>query len=222
MLNLLLLVLSLLTACAANQSALPVPRPPFSPTLDAPITVGQPGHVGPMVLPPKSPHKRVLPETPETRKGPGIWAGDDAPGIRRHMFLVFDEPIPFALSADLDAVPAYDCAEVAQKAADNTPRLRAAIAALRQGPRLCLAIRALNTCMMLRIDTFTWVHKEALATPPLPVAVAFESESLKEAKSVLEALMVQVCEKNNPPAVDALLRDWVRAAYGDDSNKGRH
>lgn len=138
------------------------------------------------------------------------------------MFLVFDEPIPFALSEILDAVPAYDCAELAQKAADQSPRLRAAIGALQRGPRMCLAIRALNTCMMLRIDTYRWLHKEALALDPLPVEIEFEGRSLYESKVVLDALMVQVCEKNNPPSVDALLRDWVRSAYGDASSKGHH
>jgi hypothetical protein len=71
-------LLLLLVGCAGNQSAFPMPpaAPTFSPTLDAPITVGQPGYAGSPENMPRSPHKRVLPETPATRKEAGIWASD--------------------------------------------------------------------------------------------------------------------------------------------------
>jgi hypothetical protein len=52
----------------------PVRAPTFSPSEDAPHTFepGRPAPVQPGPIP-----ARVLPQTPETRKGPGIWAGDE-------------------------------------------------------------------------------------------------------------------------------------------------
>jgi hypothetical protein len=76
-------LLFLLAACASStptqyaQGVPALPRAPaFNPTLDAPITTGQPGYVGPAENLPHSPHRRVLPETPDTRKEPGLWAAE--------------------------------------------------------------------------------------------------------------------------------------------------
>jgi len=88
----LLLLILLLSACAANQSAFPV-APPFSPVLDAPVTVGQPGYVGELERAPRSPHKRVLPQTPETRKEAGIWAAN-APSQTEPVLLGVRLPVP--------------------------------------------------------------------------------------------------------------------------------
>jgi hypothetical protein len=68
----------LFLACASSTPAQyergtyrPAP-PAFSPTQDAPHTVGQPGHLHQPQEYPRSPHARVLPSSPE----PGLWAGD--------------------------------------------------------------------------------------------------------------------------------------------------
>lgn len=68
----------LLTSCASGPSefhkgATPTRAPSFNPTTDAPHTVGHPGHLRPEALP-RSPHTRVLPQTPETHAQPGLWA----------------------------------------------------------------------------------------------------------------------------------------------------
>lgn len=60
----------------AQPAARPAPAP-FNPALDAPHTIGQPGHLDPVAYS-KSPYGRVLPETPETRREPGIWAGKES------------------------------------------------------------------------------------------------------------------------------------------------
>jgi hypothetical protein len=67
-------------ACAAPETprtlrrgaTAPAPAP-VRPGVGAPV-VGQPGYVGPLEELSKSPHGRVLPETPRTRREPGIWA----------------------------------------------------------------------------------------------------------------------------------------------------
>lgn len=76
------LLLLFLAGCAGNQSAFPV-APPFNPMTDAPITIGHPGtiHPGPRIEPNPKP-TRVLPQTPETRREDGLWAG--GPVARGH------------------------------------------------------------------------------------------------------------------------------------------
>jgi hypothetical protein len=116
--NLRLLSLLSLAACASQgptQYAQGVPvaprAPAFTPTFDAPITVGQPGYVGPVENLPRSPYSRVLPETPETRKEPGIWAADKPrddgpPGWKTRPPLILDVMLP--LESDTD--PAHEAA----------------------------------------------------------------------------------------------------------------
>jgi hypothetical protein len=81
--NLICLV-SLLMACATASPTeykqgvyTPARAPTFNPVEDAPHTVGQPGYVGRPESLPRSPNKRILPQTPETRQEPGLWAGDE-------------------------------------------------------------------------------------------------------------------------------------------------
>lgn len=74
-------LLLLLSACATSPGARTTysqsaPVPEFEPAWTAPHTTGQPGYVSPEDVP-RSPHKRALPQTPETMKGPAIWAGDE-------------------------------------------------------------------------------------------------------------------------------------------------
>lgn len=79
----LLPLLLFLSACGAPshtyRQGIPVApsAPAFNPAWDAPVTTGQPGYVGPAENLPRSPHGRVLPETPDTRREPGLWAGDE-------------------------------------------------------------------------------------------------------------------------------------------------
>lgn len=56
----------------------PPPRAPtFEPNHDAPHTTGQPGHLRPMPQVEPGPRpKRLLPQTPETARQPGIWASE--------------------------------------------------------------------------------------------------------------------------------------------------
>lgn len=95
------LVLSLiLMACGAPRGGeyrqgIPVarPAPAFNPAWDAPHTTGQPGHVGPSTEAAPSPHKRVLPETPETRREAGLWAGDNTQASASPLAPVFVDGI---------------------------------------------------------------------------------------------------------------------------------
>lgn len=72
--------LLVVVACASPpreyRQGVPVaPRPStFNPIMDAPHTIGQPGHVERQREYPKSPYARVLPQTPESKKEDGLWA----------------------------------------------------------------------------------------------------------------------------------------------------
>ncbi len=73
----------LLVGCSAPNArrefrqgaGVPVEAPEFDPAFDAPITTGQPGFA--TSRPERSTHTRVLPETPQSRREAGIWAGDE-------------------------------------------------------------------------------------------------------------------------------------------------
>lgn len=110
----------LLVACSGVQG-IPVPprAPSFSPTLDAPITVGQPGYIGPVERLPRGESKRVLPPAKE----PGIWASTppDGPPMRTRGspiptidLLGFAVPIHEELRDGLDAAPAEHCAYIVE------------------------------------------------------------------------------------------------------------
>lgn len=105
-----------LSACSSGAPTLygqgmPVaPRPPaFSPTLDAPITVGQPGYIGPPEWAPRGTDKRVLPPTRE----PGIWASDSLPRSTGEP-KILGVPIPFPpdTKAEADKEPTRLCASI--------------------------------------------------------------------------------------------------------------
>lgn len=67
----MLLAVLLSSSAVLAQPALPS-APAFSPTLDAPHTVGQPGYTDTEVHAPRGTDRRVLPPTRE----PGLWASD--------------------------------------------------------------------------------------------------------------------------------------------------
>lgn len=168
----------LLFGCAGNQSALPMP-PAFSPVEDAPIFIGQPGTVAPK--PEKSPHKRLLPQTPESRREAGLWAGDvtarstdkrggdderDAPPT----FLDVELPLGESLYDPISEV-SYRCARRLQKTLGGevgaimgwTPKQRAC--AVARVFRMCVkdesrnmetipSVRAWAEVVMQRADAF--------------------------------------------------------------------
>ena len=78
----LLFLVLLLAGCSSGPSVyrqgIPIApgAPAFNPATDSPVTTGQPGYVGPAEQIPRTPHGRVLPQTPTTRREPGLWAGD--------------------------------------------------------------------------------------------------------------------------------------------------
>lgn len=153
-----LLLAVFLAACAnppprgstLEQGApMPVRPPAFNPTTDAPHTVGQPGYV-PQALP-RSPHSRVLPETPVTRRAPGIWAGDGprvvtmTPPAILGVALPLPEPEDGSIIADIEV-------ECARTMGDALSRSTSAYRRLNIVQTQCLAARLFFACADLFMD----------------------------------------------------------------------
>jgi len=154
-------VLLLLCACSSGPAPrtyrqgvfVPVETPAFSPVEDAPIHVGQPGYVSPEDVP-RSPYRRVLPQTPETRREAGIWAAggnhdEPIPDIR-----IFDVPIPVSTSAKTadDVAPTSWCAgEMLRRI--NDAGLKARIMLLSFAERRCLVAKLMDGCAQWTQDS---------------------------------------------------------------------
>ena len=212
MLNLLLLILSLLTACAANQSAFPTPRPPsFSPTLDAPITTGMPGYVGsPANLPP-SPHKRVLPETPETRKQAGIWAVKDSDERVTPILLDVFPPTSMDAQTPWDYEVPEQCARTMLDALKRAKLLQAANA-LESPIKRCLAARLYSACADEWRKDVEAEGSPLAAMADMVRAVRLMNETARELQRTLCASLPRSSDADR--ILDATLKDLHR-------NRGR-
>jgi hypothetical protein len=138
-------LLCLVSALAYGQSATPPGAPAFSAVESAPHTVGQPGHLAPEAVP-RSPHARILPETPETRREAGVWAGDEeAPEPRVLVLEGVRIPIP-------EVEDANDLARVASCGRGTS----AALSAKKEGMREALdrALPDRKTCTVY----LAWRH----------------------------------------------------------------
>jgi hypothetical protein len=135
----------------------PPPAPTFNPTRSAPHTVGQPGYVGPVEGLPRSPHGRVLPQTPETRKGPGIWAAKPASEEPPDRF-VFGIGLPFIPDIpeeDERQQLVYRCARMIQDVIKRSAMVQE-WTQLSFGEKFCIAAKAYDFCA--RQDQ-AWFHE---------------------------------------------------------------
>lgn len=160
------LVLSVvLLACSGPQRAesteyrrgtyAPVRPAPARPGVGAPV-VGQPGYVGPIEGIPRSPYGRVLPQTPETRREPGIWAADNPPSVK---WTFMGTPLPLPPpenSTQFDESLALACAQTAGKAlaAVTPPDLMSRAQYLSKIPTkeyACVSANAYQVCVKLAL-----------------------------------------------------------------------
>lgn len=144
----LLVVILWCGVAAAQPARLPPPSPVFNPAQDAPHTIGQPGHLRPQPKVEPGPRPtRVLPQTPETMRQPGVWGttaprGSDAPMVK-----VEDVSIPLPPDIDKPALErAKACGAAVQEAINDN---RALINFRRYLPdmRTCFVFLAWRDCM---------------------------------------------------------------------------
>lgn len=157
LLKLLPLLALLLLACGTTaphiyRQGIPVApsAPAFNPITDSPVTTGQPGYVGPVESLPRSPHGRVLPETPATRKEAGLWAGDrpqasSRAGEPKPEILDIGLPMPPNAKTNADKNTALYCAGGMDRAARRSG-LHMPAMKLDPAVRECLSARLYLNC----------------------------------------------------------------------------
>jgi hypothetical protein len=151
-----LLPLIILTACstaapAEYRQGAPM-APAFSPTLDAPITTGQPGYVGEPALAPRSPYTRVLPPTKE----PGLWAAE-APQASSSVIpdaRLLGVALPFIQDGErVETATTLICAE----------KWRRALAASDVAEKVSAMRERQRRCMVAMMFRWCWGQLDALA-----------------------------------------------------------
>lgn len=146
-------VAALLAACATSRPTeyhqgafVPPPPAPVRPGVGAPV-VGQPGQPSPVQPGPRP--TRVLPETPETRREPGIWAGDPPRAPLSPVPLILGVPLPVPPDGDPTeaATPAHFCSNLLTRALDGMPHRRDELLQMKGEERVaCFAARIYELC----------------------------------------------------------------------------
>jgi hypothetical protein len=196
----------LLAACGSPrrqyaQGAPLAPRPPaFSPTTDAPHTVGQPGHVRPATRMEPNPRPgRVLPETPETRRGPGIWAsGAPSDGAERGP-QILDVPLPIGdtLTDPKDYWLTDECAAMMDRAARKVVGKTKLSTTMRQ----CLAAQQYYTCALGALEADLQAINAGNAN-------AWRTHVIGETAKTAARFVRHMCQE--PIASSPELREWAR------------
>jgi hypothetical protein len=193
----------LLSACASgheyHQGAYRPAPPVFVPSQDAPHTF-RPGRLSPVQPGPKP--TRVLPETPETRREPGIWAsgGGDAPGWNdpapRIAVLDVEIPMPPEIVTAWDAMLAVQCSMRADVGLRTEHRLLARLRGMTPQERRCLAAAAFTHCA-IRIGQRLQRHIEGKVAAG--TANASEQLSALRVDSILGAALATVARECGDP-----------------------
>lgn len=146
----LLPVVLLLTACASQtarttyrQGAFPTPAE-FSPVEDAPHTMGQPGYAGEPQRLPRGTDRRILPQTPETRREAGVWSAS-APDASGEMVSILGFAFAPATVNPEARTAAGICADSIAKAAASSQRTIFP-SRLNEDARRCVAARMFWHC----------------------------------------------------------------------------
>jgi hypothetical protein len=140
------------------------PRAPtFTPTEDAPNTF-QPGQPSPVQPGPRP--ARVLPETPETRKGPGLWSTNPPTASgENHQPKFLDVPLPHPPGthlSDAQREPTNLCADYLLSGAKAIPGFIQYVRTLPRERQRCIVAKAFHGCIELLGE---WaVQKRATST----------------------------------------------------------
>jgi hypothetical protein len=137
----------------------PVRAPTFSPAEDAPHTFepGRPAPVQPGPIP-----ARVLPQTPETRKAPGIWASDE-PKASKGPALEFDEETRIPLPKVKDEAERGATEKCLNAVHFASMRLETFLARTAPDLRMCMFLRMWRWCMEANVSSDHAVNTTSIA-----------------------------------------------------------
>lgn len=203
-----ILLLLLLSGCVQGVP-MPPRAPSFSPTLDAPITVGQPGYIGSPEERPRGTDKRVLPPTRE----PGIWASDGelkgSGEIETPVILGINIPVPVDDGGKPDYRFANQCAELTHETFKD-PTLKTPAQRLRYEERECLAARIYDMCVgYMNRDIKN--NEQALLSQGAQALVAALKKSGSTTLLVARSYLSEKCHpRTNTPVVDSLFKEVLK------------
>lgn len=201
-------LLVFLVACAAPSSTeyrrgvLAPPPAPARPGVGAPV-VGQPGRAP---AAPQSPYTRVLPETPETMRRPGIWATSSPPDDGEFV-LILGVPFPPATVNSEARTAARYCSETINRSALAVGRASFP-PSLTTAMRRCAAARMAWQCADQHAENWTAMRKRAAK-----VNLAMESAWAATRDVALEMLKRE-CKGVPVKPVDEwvmpIAKEWVK------------
>ena len=225
--SLYVVVFTLVFGCAPSgpsaysqsvSPALPPPRPAPVYRPVEPMNPREGPGVGPYVWPgrenpnglPRSPYTRVLPEDENTRKGPGLWAGNEhethASAKSRRTILGVVLPLPKE-SAPFDQVIAESCAGEAQ---NGLKAKKIDLAKIPLEDRPCLAARLFQGCLV----AFKGEHERTRNGKSLAVNMKVD-QRLEALRIAVEEFAKKSCRSDleGPSAslLEALL-EWYKHA----------
>lgn len=187
-------------------AAQPPPPPSMRPGVGAP-TVGQPGWNPGVRTIPGPQHGRILPETPETRKEPGIWAAEPPRASKEDPSnpLTWDQ---FFYPKELDfkeALVGQECKEWVRDALTTVDLLQNGLAArfsqvLPNEYWLCVVATTYHHCVLGK-----YRFNEAARRKALVGAIEFTT-SLKNLKNSADLLKQARCTDKLPPETAGLLQ----------------
>lgn len=121
--------------------------PTFTTPGYTPAGAGLPEYGAPADAPPlpRSPHARVLPETPDTMREPGLWSGDQphAGPVLKAGGIVLQAPQE---PTDVDYAIMRRCAIALDAMVEELPTIREVYQRLVLGERMCAVARAYQVC----------------------------------------------------------------------------
>jgi len=212
-----LLLLLLLASCAsppstARRSTLRdgvevAPAAEFVPPGYTPKGAGLPEYIpgAPEPTGPRSPYRRVLPQTPETRKQAGVWSAEE-PRASTGPNIATIARIGIPAPEDEEATPVLKwCSDKANAALDGAIRVQRGLDQLTPVQRSCAVATILYEC------AFTVRHKHEQSR----ASNEGNRRAAKKAEEFAHALLAAACPPEAEQATASIMPSWSAAMqYG--------
>lgn len=160
--------------------------------------------------PERSPYTRVLPQTPETMKGPGIWAVKP-PDERAVKVLGVLVPLGPDIHTQEDALPGEHCGQEAARGFVSDAGLMKEIGRISDKEKACLVGTAMMECLARQ----RFVREQHIASfDGQPPRSAVENmDAIRRTIDGIQAFLDVACDASYSPAVRALAEWWSLKTY---------